>query len=807
MKKWYSASELSGLPGLPSLSNNIARKAKAEKWSSQPRSARGGGKEYALESLPKQTQAALVQQRGNDAVNNLRVATFSSVTPSLPLERRVSPNVKTTIAQRTDAWLEILKAYEVWHYSQRDSTAVERDISFVRAYNQQQIPLPDWVYAYLPCLSRSRLKAKQILRRQAPKITALGGNYGSRKGTGTINSDPHLQTAIKACLAAGGKHWGSSQIYDVLQLEFGLDPEHCSIGQLRDWLRTFRSTQPQEWALYMAPDRAKGLHSPAFGSRSQAVFRPNQVWEIDTMHVDIDCKYEQGGLSHLDRSFIVTVIDVFSRRAMLHVAERSNAEAVCLLIATAILKWGVPEQICTDHGKEYLSRRVQRFLANLGIETEDLRCLPGHPEQKPFVERFNRTFQHRDLVKSPFFVGHNVGDRQTLRVSPGRDRPGIELAMSMQSFQDWCDQWCASYEQRPHGRAGIGLGGKSPQQVLVEAVREGWIQRTIYNPRELDFLMMAAPGKEGTRKVGRQGISVGGRLYVAAELATWIGRSVYVCFNPRQPGTVYVYRNSQLIDFICPAIWREADTLDLAEVANRARHLYDILLRSVNQTQKRGKALLHKLASDPYVLVHKTAQELVQTHPNEIHNYPAIQAITAAIATTQPPSNPELLTVDLDRFHQELQRLEEISQNQAALEEQQRSLRLHLESLVSHWQQRHPSPALEPPELESLQHYLASSNGQGFLAALTTSLAEERQFCQWLTQETIPQLPIMNCRASLEVALMQWREQRAISFEERQSLQLYLQEPEGLGILKAYTNPLEESQFKAWLLHPSSPVT
>ncbi|BAU15353.1 hypothetical protein LEP3755_59110 [Leptolyngbya sp. NIES-3755] len=47
-------------------------------------------------------------------------------------------------------------------------------------------------------------------------------------------------------------------------------------------------------------------------------------------------------------------------------------------IAAAILRWGVPDHIRTDHGKEYLSRRVQRFLANLGVETEDLRCLPGH---------------------------------------------------------------------------------------------------------------------------------------------------------------------------------------------------------------------------------------------------------------------------------------------------------------------------------------------------------------------------------------------------------------------------------------------
>ena len=183
--------------------------------------------------------------------------------------------------------------------------------------------------------------------------------------------------------------------------------------------------------MYMSPDRVKGTVSLAFGSRSQNVFSPNQVWEIDSMRVDIECKSERAGQTRLDRAFVIACIDIFTRRVMLKVSAHNNGEDVCLLIATAILKWGVPEHIRTDCGKEYLSRRVQRFLANLGVDTEDLRCLPGHPEQKPFVERFNRTFQHRDLVKNPFFVGHNVAERQTLRALSSQDRAGIELAMSI----------------------------------------------------------------------------------------------------------------------------------------------------------------------------------------------------------------------------------------------------------------------------------------------------------------------------------------------------------------------------------------
>ncbi|MDV2997744.1 MAG: hypothetical protein N4J56_007449 [Chroococcidiopsis sp. SAG 2025] len=518
-QRWYSASELSGLPGMPSAPHNVTRKAKLEGWKSRSRQGRGGGNEYAHNSLPALTQAALNE-------SNTQIELVAQAAIHQPESR---PKLRTTINDRTDAWLVILRLYETEINPAHFKTKLERDVAFVDAYNQQQLELPDWVYAVLPKLSRSSLKAKQKLRRTADRITALGGKYGHRRGRGRIDADYDLQAAIKTCLVAGGKHWGASQIYEILQLEFGLDPNQVSLGQLRDWLRRFRLGHPQEWALYLTPDRTKGLVSPAFGSRSQSVFYPNHVWELDSMRVDINCKTEVAETVQLTRAFVIACIDVFTRRVMLYATKHSDTEAVCLLIATAILKWGVPDHIRTDHGKEYLSRRVQRFLSNLGVETEDLRCLPGHPEQKPFVERFNRTFQHRDLVKNPFFVGHNVSDRQTLRSS--ENRPAIELAMSIDEFQQWCDLWCVEYEQRSHGRPGIGLEGKSPLEVLSEAMGQDWIQRTIQNPRELDFLMMAAPGKSGMRKVGRQGISVGGRLYVAAELATWIGRSVYVCFE------------------------------------------------------------------------------------------------------------------------------------------------------------------------------------------------------------------------------------------------------------------------------------
>ena len=64
MKAWYSARELAGLPGMPGTERGIHKRAKRANWPSRPRKARGGGREYAFEALPPETQAAILAREG-----------------------------------------------------------------------------------------------------------------------------------------------------------------------------------------------------------------------------------------------------------------------------------------------------------------------------------------------------------------------------------------------------------------------------------------------------------------------------------------------------------------------------------------------------------------------------------------------------------------------------------------------------------------------------------------------------------------------------------------------------------------------
>lgn len=830
---WYSPSKLAGLPGMPSLRENVTRKALAEGWQFRQRNGRGGGREYAYDSLPAQTQAALhktdralesssdfnLEQSDSTTCwisNESPVAVQLALTPAKAVEKSEERSLTTSrqlqkakveggfIEQRTDAWLEILKAYETWCKLQKYSSALIYDLKFTEAYNSKQLQLSDWVHEYVPQISRSTLKAKNKCRQTANSLQALGGNYGNRKGKGKIASTPELEQAIETCIAAGGKHWGATQIYDILLLEFGYAPQDFSLGQLRWWIKQFRTENPQKWSMYTQPDRIKGKVTPAFGSRSYGVVRPNQIWEIDSLNVDLVLKYkcQLSQSLKVKRYSLVGCIDLFTRRAILLLSDTSKSEAVCQLLGAAILKWGVPQGVRTDRGKEYLSLRVKRFLTNLNISTDDLLCLPGHPEQKPFIERFNRTFQHRDLPKLPGFLGHSVAERQALRANPDWNETTVELAMMPEEFQTWCDAWLVQYEQRAHGRPGIGLEGKSPIEILVAAIERGWEMTQIHNPRELDFLMMAAPTKDGTRMVGRQGISLNGRLYVAGELGDWIGKRVYVCFSPQDFSRIYIYKSPSLTQYICEALWREGQEVNLAQIAKQATMAYELVKQEVNRTRKRGQSLLRKIATDPMAVL-GNVQEVLPLVQSQLHDYPALSAIAQAIATEKPdPTQPQISS---EQYQAEIERLEAAEAKQKIECYKQIALNTQLETLFEFWQLGGSVNDISAETLVEVVTYLGSSGGKGYLGALCDRGQQESRFRSWLVGDPSKQPDAIDSNQLLMVLFEKWSKGLEAGANERDFIAHYVQIAAGKGTLEALIeDKYEQQRFCKWLSQPET---
>ncbi|MDV2997740.1 MAG: hypothetical protein N4J56_007445 [Chroococcidiopsis sp. SAG 2025] len=98
-----------------------------------------------------------------------------------------------------------------------------------------------------------------------------------------------------------------------------------------------------------------------------------------------------------------------------------------------------------------------------------------------------------------------------------------------------------------------------------------------------------------------------------------------------------------------------------------------------------------------------------------------------------------------------------------------------------------------------MKQQFSSTKGKGFLAAVTASPLEEQRFWDWLNGRTISTSAIIDRRSLLEAAIKQWRNNQDTAFEDKQTLLDYIHELEGLGIVKAYTNSVEEYQFQVWL--------
>jgi hypothetical protein len=135
-----------------------------------------------------------------------------------------------------------------------------------------------------------------------------------------------------------------------------------------------------------------------------------QLWQMDIV----------GGIrlvspvtGELREAKVVTAVDDHSRYCVIaKVAERATGRAVCLALAEALVRFGVPEEITTDNGKQFTDR-FGRHGARNGEVLFDKICrkngithrltAPASPNQNGKVERFHGTFRPDFLdVAGPF---------------------------------------------------------------------------------------------------------------------------------------------------------------------------------------------------------------------------------------------------------------------------------------------------------------------------------------------------------------------------------------------------------------------
>jgi len=414
-----------------------------------------------------------------------------------------------------------------------------------------------------------------------------------------------IKTAI-AVMIQEKPHRKIRRVYEYLQRDFEQVPSYETV---RRYVEKWKSENAFYWDFATNPDRAKGKLKPALGSMSEAIHYPNQMWELDATPADIIC-------SDGKRYVISAAIDVYSRRPVAVVEESADYSTLAKVMRKGIKKFGVPETVKVDNGKDYTGNYFDATCSRLRINK--IVVPPYSGEYKPHIERFFRTLSMQLFEEMEGFVGHNVAEKEALqnqksfqarqesikrfkeaykdgnefaaRFGMKKENAGIDvrIPMSKEELELWIDRWIVTYENRRHG--GIKTTPMKRWRLNMHEIR------TISDDRTLDMLL----GVSEQRTIGKKGITFKSISYHSEFFGDRVGERVWVLTDD-DLGSIYVY--DLKMNYICTA--RNAAYENQSRyVAMKATKRYDKKMR------KYIKALEELRAEAPQRMQEMIADEL-----------------------------------------------------------------------------------------------------------------------------------------------------------------------------------------------------
>ncbi|MCB5226144.1 Mu transposase C-terminal domain-containing protein [Alishewanella sp. 16-MA] len=579
----------------------VRLRSNRENWAFELHPGRGGQiKHFIVSELPDDVKTAIAANIKKQAPIEVKAKAYASKTlAKAKLEQAISQSRKAEAVaalagmhgnakERAETTLTILKAAELFA-KQTAQLKTAAWHSFCDQYNQRALDLPEPVYQLKPSLGFSTLQ-RWASEYQKNGITALAGKYGKNKGNGLIDSSPAVHSFCLAMIREY-PHIKGDTLYEAINTEFAGEYTIPAPATCRAWLRRWKEENQELFMSLCDPSGWQNKRMVAFGNKAFSVIRINQLWEFDSTPADVMLKD--------GRYSIVGVIDVFTRRVKCVLRPTSNAAAISLLIRETILDWGLPEVARTDNGSDYTSAHISSVWDALGIEHDVTNPYSGW--EKPFIERFFRTFSHGIAELCQGYIGHSVADRQKInarltfeqrlleRRKKGEDKIALNVDLTAEQFEAFINQWVNDhYHHAKHGTLGC-----SPFEQFVNHQQQ---IRRLDDQHVLDILLAPVPGNKGFRTVTKSdGISVEGGNYVHAELGAYIGERVYCRWNPKDIGKIYVFHAIKH-HFICEAVNPEisGNGLELQEIALQARNIQ-------RQQQRERRAEFKKAAKQHQV--------------------------------------------------------------------------------------------------------------------------------------------------------------------------------------------------------------
>ncbi|SFO45029.1 putative transposase, partial [Nitrosospira briensis] len=168
-------------------------------------------------------------------------------------------------------------------------------------------------------------------------------------------------------IAATRVHYGYRRVHVLLQRE-GFEDNHKRVYRLY-----------REEGLSLRPKRPKRNKSARLRQPKHEVTAINQIWSMDFV---ADALFDGRRLRAL------TVVDNYTRESLaIEVGQNLKGEDVVNTLNRIAIERGLPATIKVDNGSEFISKAMDKWAYERGVELDFSR--PGKPTDNVKVESFN----------------------------------------------------------------------------------------------------------------------------------------------------------------------------------------------------------------------------------------------------------------------------------------------------------------------------------------------------------------------------------------------------------------------------------
>lgn len=227
---------------------------------------------------------------------------------------------------------------------------------------------------------------------------------------------------------------------------------------------------------------------------------------------------------------------------------------------------GRPQLIVVDQGSENSGELLQTVVRAAGLELN--KCLPGHPEKKPFIERM-----FRDLNA---FLQTLPGSAKT-RLLPRQERTQVamkEACYTLDELNAILQKWrYDSHAMLPKRRVQSALRTKEAPAVCWRRLAASGLVPEPPTPAELRQMFMLSIGY---RRLHRYGIELHGLMYASDQLAAMWAKlgerqTVEVRYDPSDVREIAVFDPSTGVHFAVPCKDPDMPAISFAELKEYRR--------------------------------------------------------------------------------------------------------------------------------------------------------------------------------------------------------------------------------------------